>query len=108
MKNIKVMVADWQKVSLGYETRERNEERSQEKGGEIGYSICACCGKLIQDLDKAKHLHLIEGGSYFTEDERTINECHGADMGWWVVGPTCYSKFLKNRKEIEIVNEDEE
>jgi len=106
MKNIKIVVADWNKVSLGYETRERNENRSQEKGFEIGYSICACCGKPIENLETAKSLHLIEGGSYFTEYEGEINTCTGSDMGWWRVGPTCYKKFKKNEKEIELVNED--
>lgn len=106
MKNIKLIVADWKKVSLGYETRERNEERSQEKGYEIGFSICACCGKPIENPETAKGLHLIEGGSYFTESKEEINTCHGADMGWWTVGPTCYKKFKKNSYEIELVNED--
>lgn len=105
MKNIRLVVADWNKVSLGYEARERNEEKAYENGADFE-RICGCCGKEIKNINTAKELHLIEGGKYFTEDKRTINESVGADMGWWTVGPTCYKKFLKNRKEIEIVNED--
>ena len=106
MKNIKLVVADWDKVSLNYETRERNENQSQEKGFEIGYSICGCCGKPIKNPENAKALHLIEGGEYFTEYEDEINTCNGADMGWWKIGPTCYKKFKKNSYEIELVNKD--
>ena len=105
MENIKIIVADWEKVSLDYETRERNENKCYEKG--VDYDkICVCCGKEIKNMENAKKLHLIEGAGYWTEDKRTINEKQGADMGWCTVGPTCYKKFLKNRKEIEIVNED--
>lgn len=106
MNKIKLIVADWEKVSLNFEIRERNENRSQEKGFELGYSICACCGKPIENPETAKALHLIEGGEYFTEYEGEINACDGSDMGWWRVGPTCYKKFKKNSYEIELVNED--
>ena len=67
--------------------------------------MCEKC-KIIQNPETAKALHLIEGGDYFTECEDEINTCHGADMGWWTVGPTCYKKFKKNSYEIEPVNED--
>ena len=103
METIKVVVSDWELVVSS--KREQNEEKAYKKGFSTN-NICGCCGKGIENMETAKALHLIEGGSYFTEDKRTINESHGADMGWWVVGPTCYKKFLKNRKEIEIVNED--
>ena len=106
MKNIKIKVAEWNKVSLSYETREKNENRSQEKGFEIGYSICGCCGKPIENPESAKALHLIEGGKYFTEYEGEINTCDGADMGWWKVGAVCYKKYKKNEKEVEIINKD--
>ena len=103
MKNIKIVVADWDKV----ETKSREDElqRSQDKGYEWD-SICGCCGKPIKNAETAKALHLIEGGSYFTECEDEINTCDGSDMGWWTVGPTCYKKFKKNSYEIELVNKD--
>ena len=104
MKNIKIKVADWDLVASP--SREENEERSQMKGGKIGYNICGCCGKIIKEPTTAKELHLIEGGEYFTEYEDEINTCKGADMGWWTVGPTCYKKYKKNEKEVEIVNKD--
>ena len=100
---MKIKVAEWNKVSLSYETREKNENRSQEKGFEIGYSICSCCGKPINP-ESAKALRLIEGGEYFTEYEGEINAC--ADMGWWKVGAVCYKKYKKNEKEVEIINKD--
>ena len=104
MENIRVIVAD---ANLVFSSkRDENEERSQEKGFEVGHNICGCCGKGIKNMETAKQLHLIEGGEYFTEDERTINERYGADMGWWIVGSTCYKKFLTNRKEVEIINND--
>lgn len=106
MENIKIKVADWDKVSLDYDTRDRNEEYSQEKGYELCYSICVCCGKPIKDVSAAKSLHMIEGGEYLTEYEGEINTCEGADMGWWRVGPVCYKKYKKNEYEIEIVNKD--
>lgn len=60
----------------------------------------------LKNAETAKALHLIEGGSYFTEYEGEINVCHGSDMGWWTVGAVCYKKYKKNEKEVEIVNED--
>lgn len=105
MKTIKVICTD---ESLVYSPNyQENEERTMQKmakrDGKATYErICGCCGREIKNLETAKALHLIEGGRYFTEDERTINEKEGADMGWWTVGPTCYKKFLKNKKEVEI------
>ena len=103
---MKIKVTEWDNVSLNCETRQKNEDRSQEKGFEIGYSICACCGNPIKKPENAKSLHLIEGGVYFTEYEGEINTCKGADMGWWIVEPVCYKKYKKNEKEVEIINED--
>lgn len=104
MKNIKLIVADWEKVVSP--KRDENEERSQEKGVDWK-NICGCCGKEIKDTTKAKSLHLIEGAGYWTEYKDTINECHGADMGWFYVGSDCYNKFKKNSYEIELQNDDE-
>lgn len=95
---IKMVVADWEMVVSP--KREENEERSQEKGGEIGHNICGCCGKIITNPEQRKSLRLICGGDYFTEYDGELDESH--DMGWWYVGSVCYKKFLKNRKEIEI------
>lgn len=103
MKNIKIKVAEWELVASP--KREENEEKSYEKGAEFD-QICGCCGKVINNPKTAKELHLIEGGSYFTEYKETVNECEGADMGWWTVGPVCYKKFINNLKEIEIQNKD--
>jgi len=104
MEKIRVIVAD---ADLVYSSkRDENEERSQEKGFELGHNICCCCGKGIKNMETAKQLHLIEGGEYFTEDKREINTRTGSEQGWWIVGPACYRKFLKNKKEVEIVNED--
>ena len=105
MKNIKLIVADWDKVSLNYEARERNENKCY-KNGVDSERICVCCGKEIKNMENAKSLHLIEGAGYWTEYEGTINECEGADMGWCTVGPTCYKKFKKNSYETELVNKD--
>jgi hypothetical protein len=105
MENIKIKVADWDKVSLSYETRERNENRCYANGVD-SKRICVCCGKEIKNMENVKHLHLIEGAEYWTEYEGTINESKGADMGWCTVGPTCYQKYKKNEYEVEIVNKD--
>ena len=109
MENIRVIVADADLVysSTFQETEETTMQQMAKRDGKVEYGrICGCCGKEIKNMNTAKQLHLIEGAGYWTEDKRTINEKCGADMGWWVVGPTCYKKFLKNRKEVEIVNED--
>jgi hypothetical protein len=97
MEKIKIKVADWESVVSS--KRDENEEKSYEKGVDFN-RICGCCGKEIKNFETAKSLHLIEGGSYFTEDER--EKYDGTDMGWWITGPTCYKKFLKNIKEVEI------
>ena len=102
MKNIKLVVADWEKVVSS--RKDENEAKSWEKGAEC---ICGCCGKEIKDKTTAKSLHLIEGSDYWTEYEGTINECHGADMGWFYVGSDCYKKFRKNCYEVTIQNDDE-
>ena len=73
MKNIKLIVADWDKVSLNYEARERNENKCYENGVD-SERICVCCGKEIKNMENAKSLHLIEGAGYWTEYEGTINE----------------------------------
>lgn len=102
MKTIKIIGADWELVASP--KREENEEKSYQNWTGKGVPVlCGCCGKIIKDTSKAKSLHLIEGGSYFTEDEREFDD--GSDMGGWYVGPTCYKKYLKNRKEIEITKE---
>lgn len=62
--------------------------------------------KKLKTWKNAKSLHLIEGAEYWTEYEGTINECEGADMGWFTVGSTCYKKFKKNSYEIKLVNKD--
>jgi hypothetical protein len=103
MKTIKIKAAEYDLVVSS--KREDNEEKSYEKGYE-GANICGCCGKPIKNAETAKALHLIEGGSYFTEYEGEINTCHGSDMGWWTVGAACYKKYKKNEKEVEVVNED--
>lgn len=110
MKNIKLIVADWEKVSPANrdDIEQRTAMKMAERDGKADYRrICGCCGREIKDLSKSHSLHLIEGAEYWTEYEGTINECHGADMGWWTVGNTCYNKFKKNSYEVEIVNEDE-
>ena len=105
MKNIKLIVANWENVCLNYDIKERNENKCYEKEVD-SFRICGCCGKEIKNMENAKSLHLIEGGKYWTEYEGTINECEGADMGWFTVGPTCYKKFNKNSYEIKLVNKD--
>lgn len=105
MEKIMMLVADWDKVSLDYEARERNENRSHKNGVEPE-RVCVCCGKEIRNMENAKELHLIEGAEYWTEYKGTINENEGADMGWCTVGPTCYNKFKKNVYTREIVNRD--
>lgn len=105
MNTIKILCADWDKVSLYDEVRERNENKCY-KNGVDSKRICVCCGKEIKNMENAKQLHLIEGAMYWTEYEGTINESKGADMYWCTVGPTCYKKYKKNEKEVEIVNED--
>ena len=96
MKNIKmkIIVADWDKVTSP--RRDENEEKAMEKGAEY---VCGCCGKEIKDPAKAKSLHLIDGGDYWTECDISTDD--GRDVGWWTVGPTCYNKFKKNSYEIE-------
>lgn len=94
MKNIKIKATSWDLVVSP--KREANTETSWNKGVEP-MNICGCCGK---ELTGARHsLRLIEGGEYFTEYEGQLEE--SSDMGWFLVGNTCYKKFLKNATEIE-------
>lgn len=102
MTKIKVICADY---DLIYSSKhDENEDGCYERGVDPS-NICICCGKEIKNLETAKQLHLIEGGSYFTEDQREINMESGSDMGWFFTGPSCYKKFLRNRKEVEITIE---
>ena len=96
MKTIKIIGSDWEMVAS--KSREANEERCQDRGIDWR-NICGCCGKEIKEGSEKKSLRLIEGGEYFTEYDGELDGTH--DMGWWNVGPVCYKKFLKNRKEIE-------
>lgn len=98
MKNIKVLVADYEIVESP--KRMENEEKAYDNGAE---NVCVCCGKEIKDEMKAKSIHLIEGGAYLTESEEDFGN---GDMCWFSIGPSCYKKFLKNKKEIEIKIED--
>ena len=59
-----------------------NEERSEMKGGEIGYNICGCCGKIINNLEERKSLRLIDGGNYFTEYEGELMNM-GLPIGYY-------------------------
>ena len=98
MKNIKIMAAEFDSVESP--KRYENEEKAYDNGAE---NICVCCGKEIKDFTKAKSIHLIEGGKYLTEVDEDFGN---GDMLWFSIGPTCYKKFLKNRKEIELVKKD--
>ena len=44
MKNIKLIVADWEDVCVNYDIKERNENNCYEKGVDSS-RICDCCGK---------------------------------------------------------------
>ena len=76
-----------------------NEEKALDRGVEND-RICACCGKEIKDITKAKSIHIIEGGKYLTEDEREFDD--GSDLGVFPIGSACYKKYLKNRREITL------
>ncbi len=98
MKNIKIMAAEFDSVESP--KRCENEEKAYDNGAE---NLCACCGKEIKDYTKAKSIHMIEGGRYLTESEEDFGN---GDMYWFSIGPACYKKFLKNRKEIELSVEE--
>lgn len=50
---------------------------------------------------KGKHpVHLIEGGSYITEDERDFD--HSGDMGWFWLNQRDYDYFKSQCREIVI------
>jgi len=106
MKTIKIIGAEWEKVSSP--KRDENEERSYDNWTGSGLpQLCGCCGKIIKDVSTAKSLRLIEGGDYWTEhSEDDVFEFSG-EMGWWYVGPDCYKKYTKNKKEIEVEIEKE-
>ena len=106
MKTIKIIGAEWEKVSSP--KRDENEERSYDNWTGSGLpQLCGCCGKVIKDVSTAKSLRLIEGGDYWTEhSEDDVFEFSG-EMGWWYVGPDCYKKYTKNKKEIEVEIEKE-
>lgn len=103
MQRLKIICADSDLVFSP--RRDENEDACFNRGLDSS-RICICCGKEIKNIKNAKQLHLIEGGSYFTEYEGTVNEKDGSDMYWYLVGSACYRKFLKNKKEVEIVNND--
>ena len=94
MKKIKIIAVEFDSVESP--KRYENEEKAYEKGAE---NLCVCCGKEIKDYTKAKSLHMIEGGEYLTEVDGDFGN---GDMAWFSIGPSCYKKYLKNRKEIEI------
>lgn len=51
---------------------------------------------------KGKHpVHLIDGGSYVTEDERSLG-CEGGDMGWFWLNQREYDYYKSKAHEIEI------
>lgn len=78
------------------EKYDENEEKAYSNGI---MNVCACCGKGIKNTENAKQIHVIEGWGAYTEDERDFGN---GDMGWVFIGNSCYKKFLKNRKEIEV------
>lgn len=50
---------------------------------------------------KGKHpVHLIEGGSYITEDERQFDP--SGDMGWFWLNQREYDYYKSRAREIEI------
>lgn len=98
MKNIKIMATEFDSVESP--KRFENEEKAYDNGAE---NICVCCGKEIKDATKAKSIHMIEGGKYLTEVDEDFEN---GDMLWFSIGPSCYKKFLKNIKEIELVKAD--
>ena len=95
MRNIKIMATEFDLVESP--KRYENEKNTYANGAEYE-NICVCCGKGIKDFTKAKSIHMIEGGEYLTEVDEDFGD---GDMFWFSIGPACYKKFLKNRKEIE-------
>ncbi len=50
-----------------------------------------------------KHpVHLIEGGEYITEDERSFETGGCSDMGWFFLNTKEYNYFKSQCKEIEL------
>ena len=97
MKNIKIIATDSDLVFSP--KRDENEEKCYERGVDTN-NICGCCGKELKGNGKRYQLRLIEGGSYFTEYEGSLESC--SDMGWWFVGSTCYKKYKKGEAEITV------
>lgn len=74
--------------------------KKQEKCEERGVPYCYICGKEIKDTEN-RSLRVIEGGDVFTEYNGEDLD-RSADCGWWFIGSTCYKKYKKLEKDVEV------
>lgn len=50
-----------------------------------------------------KHpIHMIEGGKYLTEDDRSFEKGSCDDMGWFFLNQREYDYYKANEKDIEV------
>jgi len=81
-------------------------EKKYENEKRCGYDEepCAICGRPIKEGSKCENIRMFGGGEYFTtsnvEDYKLPD-----DMGWYSVGLTCFKKYKKLEKEIEVEEE---
>ena len=83
------------------EIRPNQYERNIERYGEDG---CLICGKPMTEKDwqACKKVHYLPNGD-ITDSmalEGVIPE--SMDLGWWMVGCTCYKNFLKASREVAV------
>ena len=81
---------------------QKKKDKNEDKCDYTSEQPCAICGKSIKNnanFKQIKQIRLICGGEYFTEN---TNDKLPDDMGWFKVGISCYNKFKKLVKDIEI------
>lgn len=84
------------------------EIKRDERLDDAGMCGCCLCGKAIKDVQTKLMLHWLPNGAFVDDKDNPIEVEPCADLGYWEVGKTCYSRFLrtaqnKTKEEIEQV-----